>query len=60
MKKLILILIILIVGFFVKDNYFTLNLKDTYFVISYLYIALFLALIMIVITLIKRKKINNH
>lgn len=49
MKKRILIIgIILIIGFLLKDQYFTLSFYDTYVVVSYVYIAYLISFIVLV------------
>ena len=43
MKYLLpVLIIILIAGFLLRETYFTLNIHDTYYVTSYLYIAVLL------------------
>lgn len=47
MKYLILIsIVILTAGFLLKETYFTINIHDTYYVTSYLYIAVLLAVLL--------------
>ena len=41
-KVLILIIVILCVGYFLREESFVFNFKDTYFVISYFTIAMFI------------------
>lgn len=53
MKTIILILIIISLGFFFKENSYTLNLCDTYYIVSYLTIAFYIALILLLVKLAK-------
>lgn len=47
MKYLILIsIVILTAGFLLKETYFTINIHDTYYVTSYFYIAVLLAVLL--------------
>lgn len=61
MKKILLaIIIILLFGFYKKEDLLTINIHHTYFLISYLHISiatiLILSLFLIIMAFLKKKK----
>jgi hypothetical protein len=62
MKKIAIItVLLLIIGYFLKDKTLSLNLGDTYYVITYFTLAIYIIYILILILLFKFiiQKIRN-
>ncbi len=53
MKTIFLILFIVIVGYFFREHYYTINLGDTYYILSYLILSYCIALVLILVKLVK-------
>jgi hypothetical protein len=45
-----------ILGLILKNSYLDINLKDTYYMISYFYIGLIILLIIMIVIFIKKKR----
>ena len=61
-KTAIIIVILLIIGYLFKDNTLSLNLSDTYYVMTYFTLAIYIVYVLILISVVKfiiRKMRNN-
>ena len=59
-KTFVIALLLILLGFFMKDKYLSIDIHNTYFLINYFYVAIFISVIFLLVSFLFRKKLSKH